>query len=247
MSSSFDAARQAWPGVELDLETFTAFVASRDSSHSSDLYLACALTRGDVAAMAYFEKDLVPALAQALPKDVNVDEVTQRLRLRLFLGEAGSPPRMSEYAGRGPLLNWLKVAALRIASNVRRAEAPHEREQEPVELLPPMDTELALIKARCGDAFSRAMRIAFDELPADDRAVFRLHFVEGLNIERIGALRGVHRATVARWIAATREQLFARIVELLEGELRLTGKEVDSLIALVRSQADVSLRSLLAD
>ena len=40
-----------------------------------------------------------------------------------------------------------------------------------------------------------------------DRAILRLHVVEGVSIEKIAASYGVHRVTVARWVWTAGETL----------------------------------------
>jgi RNA polymerase sigma-70 factor (ECF subfamily) len=73
----------------------------------------------------------------------------------------------------------------------------------------------------------------------------RLNVVEGLNIDEIGALFKVHRSTVARWIAAARQQVLAGARQRLRVELGLSAGEFDSLAGVVRSQLDLSVAKIL--
>jgi RNA polymerase sigma-70 factor (ECF subfamily) len=75
--------------------------------------------------------------------------------------------------------------------------------------------------------------------------VLRLHVVEGLNIDEIGALFKVHRSTVARWIAAARTQVLTDARKQLRAELGLSAGEFDSLAGVVRSQLDLSVAGIL--
>lgn len=68
-----------------------------------------------------------------------------------------------------------------------------------------------------------------------------------MNIDRIGAVFNVHRATVARWIAAAREGLLERTMARLGERLRLEPADFESLLRVVRSSLDVSLHALLAE
>jgi RNA polymerase sigma-70 factor (ECF subfamily) len=72
-----------------------------------------------------------------------------------------------------------------------------------------------------------------------------MHSLDGLNLDQIGAVHRVHRATVARWIAAARESLLERTRKGLEEKLQLQGSEFESLMGLVRSQLDLSIHSFL--
>ncbi len=255
-------ARARWPGVVVDEEAFARNLQARvdgqpDAAaalaalHTSDLYLAQALAAGDAAAVDCFERTFIADVAGLLVQrgyaPAAIDEARQLVRQRLLAPTDGAPPRIVEYAGRGPLGKWVRIIALRLASNLRRDE--QVRAHDSLRDAPAValgDPELLLVKARYGDAFARAFRAAVGELSPDERNLLRLHFVDGLNIERIGALYDVHRATVARRIAAARQRLHDATVERMQAELKLDGRELQSLLALVRSQADISLRSLLA-
>jgi RNA polymerase sigma-70 factor (ECF subfamily) len=57
----------------------------------------------------------------------------------------------------------------------------------------------------------------------------------------------VHRATVARWIAAARERLLDRTIALVQGRLKISAAELESLLAGLRSGLDVSLGALLGE
>jgi RNA polymerase sigma-70 factor (ECF subfamily) len=95
-------------------------------------------------------------------------------------------------------------------------------------------------------AFERALEEAFRELRARERAVLRLHFAEGMNIDAIGRVYGVHRATAARWIASCREELANTTRARLEAQFgELPQDEFDSLFRLVHNELDLSVTSLL--
>jgi RNA polymerase sigma-70 factor (ECF subfamily) len=69
--------------------------------------------------------------------------------------------------------------------------------------------------------------------------------VDGLSIDALGEIYGVHRATAARWIAKIREDLLARTREAFSARAKVGRAEFESLLRLARSQLDVSLRRVL--
>ncbi len=69
--------------------------------------------------------------------------------------------------------------------------------------------------------------------------------MDGLNIDRIGALFGMHRSTVARWRTSVRRRLLASTREELQRRVSMTPSEFESLLALVQSQLVVSIRTAL--
>lgn len=241
-----------WPGVDLDPAVFARWRADHpDSSddHQGELYLACACAAGVPAALAAFEREFLTQVdaylrgVRATP-DL-VDEVRQELRERLFAGER---PRIADYSGKGSLGAWLRVAAIRVASNLRRAAGTRARlEAHDASVRDvPLDPELALIRGRYKDAFTAAMRDAFAALAERERNLLRLHFHGGVGIDGLAPVFGVHRATAARWLAAARDELSDRVLELLKTRLAVDARELASLARVVRSDLDVSLRTLLA-
>ncbi|HWE27728.1 MAG TPA: sigma-70 family RNA polymerase sigma factor, partial [Polyangia bacterium] len=180
-----------------------------------------------------------------------VDEVRQQLRHKLLLApRPGERPRIADYAGRGPLQAWVRVAATRAAIDyLRSAGARFGAEVQPDDLSPDPGAgdspEVDYMKERYRPQFKAAFQAALRELDSEQRNVLRLHVVEGLNIDEIGSLFKVHRSTVARWIAAARRQVLAAAREKLSDELGLSAPEFDSLAGVVRSQLDLSVANIL--
>jgi len=220
------------------------------ADHADELYLACACAAGDRTAHAEFDRSYLSQVEvylrgqRATPE--LVDEVRQALRERLFSGDR---PRIADYSGKGSLGAWLRVTAIRLASNLRRADGTRARleahgdDATPRDL--PIDPELALIRGRYKDAFTAAMRDAFGALGERERNLLRLHFLDGVGIDGLAPVFGVHRATAARWLAAARDELAGRVMRLLETRLAVDARELESLARVVRSDLDVSLRTLL--
>ena len=244
------AARAAWPGVDVAATTFEAYAASREGGELPDLYLACGCVERDPRALAYFEQELASCVERAVRKvggdRTAVDEVTQRLRERLLVGTAGRPARITEYSGRGPLRGWLRVIATRELLDMRRREkfeAPLG--ERTLDGLPAAehDPELQYLKASYRDAFRRAFREAFAALDARERELIRHHHLRGENVDQLAARYTVHRATAARWVARARDQLLRGTRERLAGALGLPDSELDSILELVSSRLELSLRS----
>lgn len=258
--------RDAWPGVELSLADFAAHVESHCSNEddreaalrsllAGDLYLAAACTQGIPAALRVFDdrflRQLPAFLARLKPTPVFVDEMRQVLREKLLVATAGKRPKIAEYSGRGTLSGWVRVIAMRTAVSARRNmddKLPTGAEELSVETLAAGgDVELDYLKERYKKEFQVAFHSALTTLTAEQRNLLRLHFLDGLNIEKIGALLQAHRATVARWIAAAREQILENVQRDLNQRLHLAPSEFDSLVNLVRSQLHVSILRYLKE
>jgi RNA polymerase sigma-70 factor (ECF subfamily) len=256
----WEAGRSAWPGVDVTAERFAQHFRAHhpedgdpSALHAADLYLACACEDGEPRALAAFEARYIAEVPRFLTgverSAAAIEEVRQLVRERLFIPAASGRPKIAEYSGRGSLASWLRVVTLRVASNRRRAEHPHAdlAAVPEAELLPRVDPELAIVRARYRPVFDEALRAAFGELTPRERTLFRMHYVDGLSVDRIGAVYNVHRATVARWIAAAREGLFERITARLRAHLHVSTAELESLLTVVRSGLQVSLGALLLE
>src|SRR5262249_41579234 len=154
------------------------------------------------------------------------------LRERLFVAAEGRRPRIEDYSGRGALSSWLRVVALRAASNLHRGGAgrPHlelDEEEPPAHLLA-ADPELLVIRARCGEAFPKALRDAFAALTAEERSLLRFHFLDGLGIDQLAPILGVHRATAARRLSAARGRMVEETLRLLGDRLGASPAELES-------------------
>jgi RNA polymerase sigma-70 factor (ECF subfamily) len=249
----FEQARSEWPGVQLAPEVFAERVAASvaagaavDQLHTRDLYLACACSVGSPGALAVIERTLladVPQFVARLGRDATfADEVAQRLRIKLFLGDA---PKIADYAGRGPLRAWVRIAAIRTAINLLDAASGALAESD-LEAASGLDSgsELALLKGRDRDHVRAAIEATILALPARERTLVRMHHVDGYTLDRLATIHHVHRATVARWLAAARERIVDGVRTRLAAALKLTQAELDSFVAIVDTRLELSLSRL---
>lgn len=243
--------RARWPRLELPETLLAEHLADRpDAEHAEDLYLACACAAGIDAALAAFEAEHLSQvhvfLGRMKPTRAVVDEVKQRLRVRLLVAAPGGVPRIADYGGRGSLTSWLRVAAIRLAIDVLKEGGAVPIEDEPMlDHLGGADPELDAVKERYRDEVNGALRDAFSVLSAEQRNLLRLSYRDGRSIDEIGALLHVHRSNAARRVAGARDAVLEEARRRLEASLRLTPAELQSLIRLLRSQLHLSLSRLL--
>ena len=74
--------------------------------------------------------------------------------------------------------------------------------------------------------------------------MLRQYYIDGLTIDRLAALYRVDRATTARWVVAARSAVLAGTRDFLGSALGVTTSEVESILRLVGSQLELSLRQL---
>lgn len=250
-------ARDTWPGVELNDEDFAQHVqalgwAEGAGLHLTDLYLALGCARQCAGAAAHFESLAASGMAAAArrinPERDFVAETQQRARERILVGPE---PRILSYRGNGPLRNWAIVCTIRVAMKLRRAQGaiaePDEGWTRALDVADSMDLELEAFKARHRKTFSAALRSACAQLDARERAVLRLHYFEGVGIDKLASTYGVHRATAARWVARARQTLHEATQMHLRASEGLRPDDVGLIERLVHSQLSVSFSGLAPD
>jgi RNA polymerase sigma-70 factor (ECF subfamily) len=255
------AAQAEHPEICLDEQAFAAHlgavlaagagVAELSALRAADLWLALGCAQGDPRALRVFDERLLGALPRLVSRlrldRAAIDELGQVLRERLLVG--APRPRIADYAGAGPLEAWVAAAAVRTALNLQRQAAPEARAARDQEASLPaagLDPELGYLKSRYRRDFEQAFEEALGALPAPDRGLLKLHYLDGVTLDQLARTRNVHRATAARWLAAAREALLAGTRASLRARLRLSDREFESLLGLVRSQLLPRLESFLA-
>jgi RNA polymerase sigma-70 factor, ECF subfamily len=138
----------------------------------------------------------------------------------------------------------VRTAAVRLALNQGRGV--HEVATADDELMARLpdghDGELSFLKARYRPAFAAALRESLDALAAADQNLLRQRYVDGLSLEELGTLQGVHRATALRRLERARKTLLDDLRARLRARLQLPADELESLLRLVASRIDLTLR-----
>jgi RNA polymerase sigma-70 factor (ECF subfamily) len=177
---------------------------------------------------------------------VGYDDFLQVFRQKLF---SAPSPKIAEYGGMGDLRAWLRVVATRTALDLVRAQRRVERPTADDDILavpaPGDDPDLAYLKSVYGNEVARAIEEAAKELSPEERNVLREHYAQGLTIDQIGAVHGIHRATAARRVERAREQLAANARRILGERLGVSDSELDSVMRLVQSEMRISFKRVL--
>jgi RNA polymerase sigma-70 factor (ECF subfamily) len=222
--------------------------------HLQDLELARACLAGlpgaAEALTARFEPGLLRMLTGLCGDAALAGEIAQRTFIHALVprssGEGETKPALSGYSGKGSLQGWLHAVATRFAQDSLQ-DRTFRAEREGLSVLePPTSRALSWTSAPDRRELTQAFEEATRALSARDRAVLRLNVVEALNIDEIGVLYGVHRATVARWISASKALLARNVRKSLVTRLGLRARELESLLRAADSELHLSLSRLLA-
>lgn len=222
-----------------------------DGERAADLALADGCARGDAIALGIFESTylaLAPAaLARMRLSSEVVDEVVQRVRVKLLVGDDGAT-RLRRYAGQRALGGLVRLTAVRTALNLIRSKQRERLESDEGvidQLAATHDPERQLVAATSVATVRAAIATSVAAMSPRDRTLLRLHLIDRLGIDEIGAVYRVHRATAARWLDSLRTQLASETRRRLSEGLGLDGSQLDRELAAARSQLDASFERLL--
>lgn len=264
LARAIEDARATWPTVAISDDAFLHHLAGalrHGAARSvddwlargtvSDLYLACGCALGDPAALAAFDAHYLDGLDAvlrrfALPAPA-IDDVKQDVRRHLLVSAGQELPRIAAFTGAGNLRGWLRVVALNAARQALRRIDPAPASDQLAEVVPQAteDAEIRLMKAHYREQFRAAFALALGELAPRDRTLLRQHYLLGLGVGQIGELYGVHRGTVARWLERCNRSLLSLTRRALATRLRLDRTDVDSILRMVRSGLEISIRAAL--
>lgn len=242
-AEALELARRKYPAVKSTPSQFALRLTQHPSSTDvADLFLSEACLEGDAAALEELER-LLASLRDVATRASSVpfDEVLQVVRVRLLVKQDGGR-RLADYEGRGSLASWLKTIVIHSAVSLGRRERTGDRVDSLVMLelpdereWPEMSLARHVARTRLRDALERALTL----LTRQQRVLLRQHYLDELTLEELAAYHRVHRATVARWMAAAREALLAALEE--------EAGDLDELWSLVQSRLTLSVSRLLAE
>jgi RNA polymerase sigma-70 factor, ECF subfamily len=247
--------RARWPRIAIPVDLFTAHVhnvrTGEDmlAKHGADLYFAFACLRRDRSALEELQSRILPAVdrhvARLGMRGSLLDDLRQELCLYLLADPA---PRLSNYRGHGSLLGWLRIVA------ARRALRKSRRREESLDQLgleqlsdPGPGPETTALRRMFGPRMQRALEASLEALSPQQKTLLRRHYAEGQSIDVIGARHRVHRATVARWLAAIRARITAELHRRLVAPPGMEAAEIRLLVDELRDELFGSVERFLRE
>jgi RNA polymerase sigma-70 factor (ECF subfamily) len=257
LAARMAAGREAWPALAMTDEQVMGHLASHAGAglpplkHAGDFWLACACALGVPGAAAAFEKEhrqTIDRAAERVSRPLKED-IAQQVMVALFVAEPGARPRIAEYGGRAALRTWLTTVTSNAALNrvQRKDEQSHDSVGELGHAVAALEPELAFAKARYGAELDEALREAMGALDERKRVLLRLHHVQGWTMDRLATMYKVSRSGAGRLVIEARQALLDDAKARLNAKLGLTPSELESLVAVLHSNLQVSLVRMLGD
>ncbi|MFZ5446655.1 MAG: sigma-70 family RNA polymerase sigma factor [Myxococcota bacterium] len=211
--------------------------------------LACGLFHQQPEARSWFEQHVAPRVRGALQKagasSVEVDELLQASLTRVLVENGGE--RLRQYRGHGTFPAFVITVALRLFTNARTATTRETSDDGLARMPAALDLERHLARSQNRAHFAEAFRAALEALPPRQRTLLKLNLVNGSSIDELAPMYQVSRATVARWLAQSRDALRAETLRRLSATTRMEGDDLEGLLASLESGFDLSLRRFITE
>ncbi len=248
------AASIRWPSLAVEPSAFHAHVTRLGieeaalANHGSDLVLAFACSCGLPEAHRHLRNELLREAAIVRGRlSLDDDALSEVVQIALAKLLSGSAPRITTYSASGPLGAWLRAIVLRVAFDQMR-KRPFAEEPLPLETV--AGQALALDVAGDGATQLPRLRAALDaslrNLTAEDRALLKLHYLDGVNLDRLALLTQVHRSTIVRRLAMMRKQIVAEVASRMGIQFGTHPSELRSLWRTFGAEVQVTFSRLLS-
>jgi RNA polymerase sigma-70 factor (ECF subfamily) len=222
------------------------------------LYLAYSCLEGVTGAaeafFGLFSPDIMRVAAKfARSGSVTPDDLVQLVCKRMLIHGDELPPRISLYRGTGPLGGFVRVTAARLALDALDAKSSRVVRLEPEDglftalLVSPRTPEASLDQERARTHLRAAFARAAASLEPRDRNVLAYTLCDGLSIDAIGRMYGVHRATAARWIQSARDSLVLATRSELARDLAVNDSQLDTILRGGLSRFELSVERCLRE
>lgn len=214
----------------------------------ADLYLAAACARGDSRALRWFERSCGPELDRVIARSpglgLSAAEFGQLVIVRLVLAEPERQAKILSYRGQGSLRAWVRVTAARLVIDLSRRRAePAGSDALLDQLSSGEDLELEHLRDRFGPELQASFAAALAQLSVRQRNLLRQRHIHDISADALARLYAVHRSTVFVWLEQARVALLGHVRTALLA--RVPGHELDSVVGVLGSRLDVSVRRLL--
>jgi RNA polymerase sigma-70 factor (ECF subfamily) len=255
--AAFQAGASRWPEFQLSWERFLNRLTglggdlSAAGARAEDLFLAFACAEGNGPALATFDelhlsKVALYASRFSLPPHA-LDELKQTVRVKLL---SGTTPGIAQYAGHGPLSAFVRVTTVRAALDLISAkpdDAPTARSELTLSYISSMSNpEADVLKGFYRSGLQALLEEILAGLPARDKVLLRLHLIDRLNVDAIGAILRQHRATIARQLIRVRAEIFKQFQKRSKLRWGTSPSEVRSIVRMLEGEIEVSAARILA-
>jgi RNA polymerase sigma-70 factor len=224
VEQGYREALARWPGIGMRLEDFRSRVSETGQDPGQlvlgELFLATACARGDAVAWEHFADAFLPALQRLARQACGRRQDGEDLAQSIVLSLMRRPEKIAGYDGRATLTAWLRVVVSRAAvDHFRRSarEVPlEETGDRGEEMAGPVQDPASALDDGLGTVLAGTLAAEIGRLPAHERLLLNLYYLEDVPLQAIGRQFGIHEATVSRQM----KRLRSRLQSGVERELR---------------------------
>lgn len=264
LTQAYADATRRWPGVSWPVEHYQSHLNGEAPPHAGDLYLSGAAGYRVDAAWALIETEFGPEVVRILKRlptaDYSLDDLWGDTRQKLIddhpadddpllpdlpedAGQPGArPAKIIRYRGKVPLVNYMVLAARRLAISRKRQmqsrcttlslsgggggsgddedrpwEQPDSAAADPAEEA--WDNEVA-------EALVRCLSNALDELSTEQRFLLRMVYDRGMMQKDAGQMLGWSPFKTSRQLKEATQRLGAALESAFVGRVNLASSAV---------------------
>lgn len=260
IEEKWKVGNSTFPHIEVSLENFESAlgrhaklcVSVLGSIHAADFFIVVGALQKDPKALRALEELHLAQLHLGLLRWTTEEralDVVSSVREALVVGSKGHNPKLQSYAGTIPLSAWLRLVARRTLISASRRQTPSFVDDsggalEHIEDQRATPEHEVLIRRHRLHVQS-AIESACADLSVSERDLLRWHLVDGLGIDAIAPMLGVHRATTARMIHRAKSLLRRTIRQELRAQLKIGESSLDSLLASLEDEIEFSISKVL--
>jgi RNA polymerase sigma-70 factor len=256
VKDAYARCRQKYPTVELPMEDWLARAEASgvdfDRLWHEDLFLAAACAQGNRIAWEHFADDYLPLLRRMAGQACRQFQESEDLAQDIVTALIADQGKMAGYSGRGSLSGWLRVAVSHGAIDRfrrRKRELPLEETDEPerdaANVSSSSEQNNESLDSRWGPILADILEEQIRSLPARDRLILALYYLQGCPLKLIGRQFGVHEATASRRLESLRRGIRKRVERELYSRHRLSAAETAGLWKWAAKQEYLSLEAAL--
>lgn len=238
----------------VSLDQFQQFVVERslppeEVKDVSELFLISACCAGNAKALAYFRSrylDPISGLRRMKLSSDELEDAKQRAMVKLLVPDAESRIKLQRYGGLGNIGMLVRVVVAREALNALRAnkQLAHTTEANVADAQKYVGPLEALRRAEQESLLKTALGASLKALTPRDQNLIRMHLKDGVTLETLAKIHGVHKTTVVRWLLKARAALFTELQKSLRETTGMGASEVRNFALSINSRMNLSLSRL---
>ena len=242
-----------------------------DEFRADDLCLIIACERGDEKAwndlVANFDSTVKSAARKISGNSDDAEDLASSIWAELYGlrhdKDGKLRTKLSYYSGRGSLAGWLRAVVSQLAIDEYRKQSKFVQIEEPREfenlanesseknennsIIAHSDNpEQIFSEKQTQKDVAEALKLAIEELEAEDKLILKLYYFDDLKLKDIGACLGFHEATASRKLVRVQTEIRKSVERILRNQHGWSEREVKIFLSDTAAKLGINLEKMFA-